>query len=435
MRSEKSIGLALFTILTVTVFLTAPHAIAQQGTVLHSFGGYSGDGFEPLDRLTFDASGNLYGTTNQGGANGEGVVFELMPQASGGWTEKVLHTFKNDGRDGRNPWAGLNFDAAGNLYGTTYRGGPYDSGTVFELSPSAIGGWTEKILYNFNYNSKGGSNPTAGVTFDASGNLYGTTSLGGDGSCNVVGYLSGCGVAFELLPQAGGSWTEKILHTFTNNTNDGKFPYVGLIFDPSGNLYGTTFQGGVYGFGMVFELTPTTAGKWTEKPLHDFGTNKDGQTPSYDALTLDASGNLYGATITGGLYGGGTVFELTPTTGGGWTEKILHNFSNNDNGGNGVYAGVIRDASGNLYGMTGIGGPYPKLCGEQGCGTVFELTPTPAGTWSEKVLYNFTSTSGYFSQASLILDASGNLYGTALLGGAYFGGNHSAAGTLFKITP
>jgi uncharacterized repeat protein (TIGR03803 family) len=101
MRSDKSIGLALFTILTVTVFLTAPHAIAQQGTVLHSFGGYSGDGFEPLDRLTFDVSGNLYGTTNQGGANGMGVVFELMPQAGGGWTEKVLHTFKYDGRDGR----------------------------------------------------------------------------------------------------------------------------------------------------------------------------------------------------------------------------------------------------------------------------------------------------------------------------------------------
>ncbi|MGA2904008.1 MAG: choice-of-anchor tandem repeat GloVer-containing protein [Candidatus Korobacteraceae bacterium] len=231
------------------------------------------------------------------------------------WNEKVLHSFNNNGVDGAEPYAGLIFDAAGNLYGTTGNGGVNAGGTVLELTPAGGGNWAETVLYSFcsQTNCTDGANPSASLIFDAAGNLYSTTDAGG---------TYGDGTVFELTPTAGGGWTEQVLHSFNNNGTDGAYPYAGLIFDATGNLYGTTLNGGTYqcvdeGCGTVFELTPTAGGGWTEQVLHNFGNGTDGFWP-YAGLILDAAGNLYGTTQLGGTggncggYGCGTVFELTP---------------------------------------------------------------------------------------------------------------------------
>ncbi|MGA7459437.1 MAG: choice-of-anchor tandem repeat GloVer-containing protein [Candidatus Korobacteraceae bacterium] len=346
--------------------------------VLYSFCAQTNctDGEGPHAGLIFDAAGNLYGTTLSGGiygGYGAGTVFELTPTAGGGWTEQVLHSFGN-GADGLTLYSGLISDAAGNLYGTTYYGGTYGYGTAFELTPAAGGGWTEGVLHNFTYYD--GQQPWAGLIFDAAGNLYGTTYYGGL-YLACPGGASDCGTVFELMP-GGGRWGETILHNFGTG-GDGFSPTAGLILDAAGNLYGTTNGGGTYNQygGTVFELTPGVGG-WTETLLHSFGNGTDGEAPD-GALVFDTAGNLYGTTGGGGTYGGGTVFELTPTVGGGWTEQVLHNFGNGVDGAN-PYTGLIFDAAGNLYGTTQSGGNH-------GAGTVFELTPVhPCAKCSHGVL-------------------------------------------------
>ncbi len=208
------------------------------------------DGIHPLGGVIFDAAGNLYGTTQYGGAYGEGTVFELTPTGGGIWTEETLVSFFPLRMGGTNPTGGLTLDAAGNLYGTTYWGGPGLYGTVFELIPGAGGSWTEKLLYGFPDNDGAeGSNPAYGsLIFDAAGNLYGTASYGG-------GVSPGGGTVFAMRPTAGGRWAYKVLHTFGTGT-DGSNPGAGLIFDAAGNLYGTTWQGGASGSGAVFEIKP-----------------------------------------------------------------------------------------------------------------------------------------------------------------------------------
>jgi uncharacterized repeat protein (TIGR03803 family) len=406
------------TILTITL-LVANSWAAPGEKVLYSFSN-SNDGANPSASLILDTFGNLYGTTRGGGdpdcLDGCGTVFELIHPASGKWKEKVLHRFS--ATDGANPYGGLIFGANGSLLGTTENsGGVSRAGTVFELTRRADGSWAEKILHRFKLNTSDGDWPQAGLTFDASGNLFGTTYGGGS-----------LGTVFELTPKAGGGWAEKILHSFTNQGKDGYQPYADLVFDASGNLYGTTSAGGAYGSGAVFELTPKAGGGWTEKILHNFADNgKDGY-PSYADLVFDASGNLYGTTSAGGAYGFGAVFELTPKAGGGWTEKILHNFNGKD--GDGPIAGLIFDAAGNLYGTTVGGGGISSEC-KFGCGTVFELTPKAGGGWTEKILHSFNPSGmgGAFPFGSLIFDASGNLLGTTYGGGAY------GYGTVFEITP
>ena len=326
--------------------------------------------------------------------------------AATNWNEKVLHDFSNNGTDGFYPYGGLIFDAAGNLYGTTQVGGTYNNGTAFELTPTAGGGWTEQVLYSF------GGGLYDGLIFDAAGNLYGTMGGGGVG---------GYGTVFELTPTAGGGWSEEVLYSFGEGT-DGGGPYAGVIFDKNGNLYGTTTKGGTYGWGTVFELTPAAGGGWTETVLHSFNNNgTDGYTP-LAGLIFDAVGNLYGTTWHGGAYGypGGTVFELTPTAGGGWTETVLHSFNGTD--GSNPYAGLIFDVAGNLYGTTSNGGDY-------GLGTVFELTPAAGGGWTEQVLHSFNGTDGNGPIAGLIFDKNGDLYGTTAGGGNY------GHGTVFELTP
>jgi uncharacterized repeat protein (TIGR03803 family) len=430
MRSKRlSIGLTAILASTLVTLLTAStHAAAQQETILHSFPSSSKDGTNPESELIFDSAGNLYGTAPDGGSGvctlgmGCGVAFELVPAAGGGWTEKILHTFGN-GTDGATPFAGLIFDLHGNLYGATENGGS-GQGTVFELSPGAHGVWIEKILHNFAFNSTDGRGPTS-LTIDAAGNLYGITSAGG---------LHYQGTVFELSHSAGGGWTEKILHNFGSNSMDGTEPNPGLIFDADGNLYGTTFTGGAYGLGTAFELKRSASGVWTEKNLHNFNNNgTDGYFPAA-RLVLDAAGNLYGTTATGGLglCGGsqscGTVYKLTPMPSGTWNETVIYNFNQDGGDGYASYAGLIFDAAGNLYGTTSVGGtPFNQ-------GAVFELTPTAGGAWSEILVYSFGVTSdGTNPLSGLTFDKSGNLYGTTYHGGADASGQ--SGGTVFELKP
>ena len=419
---------AAFSVLAVTVFVTSV-GWAQQETVLHSFGGGTNGTF-PAASLIFDSSGNLYGTTAEGGihtscgdGSGCGTAFELSPKAGGGWTETVLHSFGN-GTDGIVPDGSLLFDQASNLYGTTVLGGIHGLGTAFELSPRQGGGWTETILHSFG-NGTDGISPNASLIFDSNGNLYGTTYFGG---------IHGQGTVFELSPSQGGGWTETVLHSFGSGT-DGAQPYAALILDMAGNLYSTTYKGGVHGEGTVFELSPRLGGGWTETVLHSFGNpaTQDGADPFGD-LVADATGNLYGMTQGGGIRGKGTVFELSLGQGGGWTETVLHSFGNpaTQDGAN-PFAGLIFDQDGNLYGTTYLGGIHSL-------GTAFELSPSGGGGWTETVLHSFGvpgSQDGSDPEGGLIFDRSGNLYGTTMAGGIHVDGVCSpvGCGTVFELSP
>ena len=308
----------------------------------------------PLGNLVFDASGNLYGATMYGGieygGGGEnGLVFELIPGQNGIWTEKVIHAFcpQSPCLDGLNPTGSLLFDSAGNLYGTTSYGGAHGQGVVFQLVPGASGTWTENVLYSFcnpHISCRDGANPQPGLVFDSAGNLYGTTWVGGESAGCRGRYPNTCGVVFELTPQNNRQWTERVLHAF--NYHDGAYPFAGLVFDGAGNLYGTTPYGGAFGSGVVFELVPGADGSWAENIIHHFDA-----VPHLPASTpvFDNAGNLYGTALRGGGQNCGTVFKLTPGQNGVWTQTVLHTFTGPDTG-CGPLAGVILDSAGNLYG-------------------------------------------------------------------------------------
>jgi uncharacterized repeat protein (TIGR03803 family) len=366
------------------------------------------DGAYPYGGLTRDAAGNLYGTTAGGGFFGNGVVFGLSP---GGGGEFLLYEFL--GGNGSGPYAGLISDAAGNLYGTTVGGGASGNGVVFKLSPPE----SETVLYSFT-GAADGRNPYAGLIRDAAGNLYGTTFYGGteNSACR-----NGCGVVFKVSP----SESETVLHSFTGGT-DGTNPQAGLTRDAAGNLYGTTVGGGAFGAGVVFELIRCDSAPtgYDFKVLYSFTGGADGGNP-YAGLIRDAAGNLYGTTAGGGV-GSGTVFKLIPCD-SGYELKVLHSFTGAD--GATPVAGLIRDAAGNLYGTTLHGGTEDSAC-EYGCGVVFKLSP--AGT--ETVLHSFTLADGANPYAGLIQDAAGNLYGTAAYGGISVN-DVSSAGVVFRLAP
>jgi len=357
-------------------------------SVLWSFGNGL-DGAAP-DDVIIDANGNLFGTTRAGGAYGGGTAFELTPPSATGenWSEAILWSFGN-GADPGGPTVGLILDAKGNLFGTTNGGGAFGGGTVFELTPPSTSGgsWTESILWSFG-NSTDGNGPDAGVIMDGSGNLYGTTNSGG---------ISGKGTVFELTPPStvGGAWTESILWNFGNGS-DGAFPQVGVIIDRNGNLYGTTHRGGVNDNGSdpggtAFQLTPPSSvgWNWTESILRNFGNGSDSKDPGA-GLTMDTRGNLYGTASLGGTYGLGTAFALMPpsNSGGPWSESILHSFGK---GNDAMHPStqLILDAGGNLYGVTFNGGTYGPAT--HGYGMAFKLNPpaTNGGKWTESILWNF----------------------------------------------
>jgi uncharacterized repeat protein (TIGR03803 family) len=422
--------------------LASTSALAQTTptfTTLHAFVDPSGsnnitDGAFPFAGLISAASGAFYGTTPLGGHSNEGTVFELLPPATAGgaWTETVLYSFKGSGvipgqqvigNDGALPYGGLIADASGALYGVTVNGGVYGYGAVYKVTPPALAGgaWTETVLYSFSGGGDGGY-PYGALASDASGAVYGTTSMGG---------TSNYGTVFQLTPPtvAGGTWTEAVLHSFS--FTDGAYPYTGLTSDASGALYGTTIDGGTlaggaYGAGIVFQLRPPAlaGGNWTETVLHVFTeAGGDGGRPVYAGLALDASGAVYGTTDVA-TSGPGIVYKLTPpaVAGGNWTETVLYSFTGGSDEGD-PQAGVILDAAGNVYGTT-EGGSATQL------GTIFKLAPpaTAGGAWTETVLHTFTGSDGALPMAGLVADASGALYGMTQEGGS------GGAGTAFQLT-
>jgi uncharacterized repeat protein (TIGR03803 family) len=408
--------LAAVTVILILVLVLAPGAWAGKFKTLHKFKSHQQDGLLPYGSLVFDAAGNLYGTTEAGGVGDNlGTVFKLSPNADGKWTETVLYSFTGfiTGDDGQEPLAGLVFDQAGNLYGTTAYNGGSGGGTVFELSPNPDGSWTESVLHSFNYDDGGGYRPTASLLLDLAGNLYGTADYGG-------AYDNG--VVFELSPNPDGSWTENVLYSFTGG-EDGGEPHAGLTFDAAGNLYGTT-TGYVSGGGNIFQLIPNQDGTWTEKVLYSFTGGNDGIAP-YARVIFDQSGNLYGTTNGGGAYGYGVVFRLKPTAKGKWKETVLHEFNGTD--GAYPYAGVIRDQSGHLYGTTWAGGAY-------GYGTIFRLKRVKGG-WKETVLRSFNNKPEAYPWADLIFDTAGNLYGTTVGHDTGEACVHGPCGSVFEITP
>jgi uncharacterized repeat protein (TIGR03803 family) len=269
--------------------------------VLHRFNHNGTDGVIPYAALIQDTAGNLYGTTFLGGTAGAGTVFKLSPNGDGSWTEEILHSFQNNGKDGENPYASLVIDSLGRIYGTTEQGGNYSSGTVFELRQQSPGVWLEEVIYSFG-NGPAGKTPAANLIFGASGTLYGTTDLGSNNNCGTV---------FELKPTVN-DWSQKILYSFKGHT-DGCNPSGGVVLDALGNLWGTTYQGGQYASGTVFKLSPGVGGPpWTEQIVHSFSNGTaDGANPSA-GLTLGADGNFYGTTFYGGQFYSGSLFQVTP---------------------------------------------------------------------------------------------------------------------------
>ena len=273
---------------------------------------------------------------------------------------------------------------------------------IFTIGTSAFA--QEKVLYNFGGLPDRSVAPGGQLLFDAFGNLYGTAGGGTDSA----------GTVFELARDSGGVWREKILHSFASDGVDGEVPSgESLISDSAGNLYGTTTEGGAHNVGTVFELSPQAAPatQWTENVIYTFlPSPDDGQKP-FAGLVMDAAGNLFGTTLFGGRGGDGTVFELTPNNDGSWTESILHEFKGPD--GYGPMSTLALDSAGNLYGTTGSGGARSE-------GTVFELSPSGDGKWTETVLYSFFDfpTDGWFPSGGVIRDSAGNLYGVTANGGS-----------------
>jgi uncharacterized repeat protein (TIGR03803 family) len=424
--------------LTFAALVLTATLSAQTEKVLHSFTGQI-DGKYPYGGLIFDPAGNLYGTTYGGGNTGScsgygcGTAFRLAPTPGGRWQENVLRGF-NGVSDGAYILGGLTQDASGNLYGTTMEAaGRGCCGTVYELSPTSSGAWKETILYTFSGGADGGTPMQGRVLLDSAGNLYGATPFGGNNAASCGNsFGSGCGVIFELSPTSSGSWTETVLHAFTGG-DDGAQPATQLVFDEAGNIYGTTSGGGASLRGVAFELSRATSDEWQETVLHAFGSIPDGENPgSGEELVFDGAGNLYGATSGGGAYGYGAVFELSPTASGTWTEAVLYSFAGGHDGKN-PNAGVVFDAAGNLYGATIYGGilfPSKAPKSAPGCGVVYKVAPASGGAWTETVVHHFTcGGDGGNPSSALIVDTSGNLYGTTTDGGRY------NSGVVYEVIP
>jgi uncharacterized repeat protein (TIGR03803 family) len=410
-------GVALLVITTVILAVAQGSWAQSNYKTLHRFSRAGERGARPAAGLVFDQAGNLYGTTPSGGANNEGVVFKLTPNADGGWTEVVLHSFTG-GKDGSTPVAALIFDQTGNLYGTTGGGGAYSGGTVFKLMPKWDGSWNLRVLHNFNrYDGQG---PNGNLTLDSAGNLFGTTNQGGAYSNGTV---------FELTPNPDGSWKESVLHSFRviYGGKDGGYPFGGVTFDLAGNLFGTTSQGGVYSSGTVFELTPKSDGSWKESIIHTFINDGHDGYVLLAAVIFDAAGNLYGTTSGGGggtacgQFGCGLVFRLTPTGHGIWKESVLHYFTGGNDGSR-PSASLTFDSVGNLYSTTENDGAY-------GYGTIFKLKPNGKGGWGHAVLHSFRNHPGALPISGLISDGRGRLYGTTQ------GDGQTTFGSIFGIFP
>ena len=393
-RSIWWLSRALATVVAIC-FLVVP-ASAQNYSILFNFSG-GAVGSAPAG-LAIDAAGRLYGTTYFGGSGGGGTAFRLS-RAGSGWVLSTLYSF--NGTIGGDEPGILVIGPDGALYGTTLSGGaPCNCGVVFRLRPSphacssTLCPWHEEILYEFQ-GTPDGANPSGSpLTFDSAGNIYGTTLYGGSESAP--------GTVFQLSPSAAG-WTERVIHTF--HGYDGSHPAGSLAFDSAGDMYGTTENGGLDDIGTVYELSPDGS-DWTYSVLHSFGS----EGFPIAGVVLDPSGNLYGGT----LLSPGNAFEMSLHD-GFWSYTSLYQFDGGEDWG-GVSGNLLRDPSGNLYGPVMTGGS------PRGQGSIFKLAPA-GGSWTYTDLHDFgEGADGVGPQGGLVRDSSGNLYGVTIGGGQYSDG-------------
>ncbi len=381
-------------------------------SILHFFAGPTTDGSSPaFGRLLEDSNGNLFGTTNLGGAGNQGIVFELV-KSGNTYTQNVLYSFDVGGTTGAKPDGGLIADGNGDLFGTTQDGGAHVLGTVFELVKSG-NSYTETVLYSFVGGASDGANPYGTLIMDSNGDLFGTTTRGGG---------SDIGTVFEMVKNGSSYDAPTILHSFAGGS-DGDFLQFGVIADGNGDLFGITNQGGNSSSdGTVFELVKGGSG-YTKITLYSFaGSPSDGGSP-YGTLSMDGNGNLFGATHGGGTNDVGTVYELAKS-GSSYTETVLYSFAGGTTDGGFPDAGVIVDGNGNLFGTADLHGPIIN-----GAGMVFELVKS-GSSYTETALHFFAGSPSDGNQpaSDLILDANGNIFGTTLGGGA------SSFGTVFETS-
>jgi uncharacterized repeat protein (TIGR03803 family) len=355
-----------------TIFKMSPPAVSGGVwplTTLYNFVPYGSGGYVPISDLITDSTGAFYGTTFSGGdpVCNCGGVYKLIPpvQAGGAWTEQSLYAFTGNDIDGRLPaTAPLTMAPQGILYGVTIRGGTWDSGVIYQLTPATDGTYTESVLYSFG-DLADASTPNGPITLDSSGALYGVTSLGG---------VFNNGTVYKFVPAGNGQLAiESILFSFKAGTKSGVTPIGNLLFDSAGNLYGVTNAGGsANDDGTVFKLTPAKAA-WTESTLYVFN-KKSGANPEGGLTWNPATGALYGTTSAqnGKTTGDGSVFKLLPPTvqGGAWTESTLYQFTYATVGGYPT-GSVTRDpTTGTLYG-TAINGGITGC--DLFCGTVWQI--------------------------------------------------------------
>lgn len=319
-------------------------------------------------------------------------------------TETVLYNFNDNGTDGFNPTGSIVFDARGNLYGTTALGGAYNAGIVYKLTPQTGGGWTESILHNFG-NGTDASQVSAGLVIDASGNLFGSSAGGG---------LYGGGTVFELSPHAGG-WVERVLASFASIGDLGSYPSP-VTLDSSGDIYLTTYFGGTYDFGAAVELEKSGSA-YRERTLYSF--NQIGHQGIYPGggLAITPSGKIYGTTTQGNGFGDGLFFGLTFAASGAAKVSYLYSFDSYD--GDVTDPNVLTYNGSNFYGA-----------GVTGYGSIYELQPAAGGGWTESIIHNFEVLSDGEDPSTVSFDASGNMYGTTCCGGPISGG-----GSVWELSP
>src|SRR6266704_2437178 len=324
------------------IALSLATATATTTDVIFSFAEDDGE-YADTD-LETDGAGNIYGTTVLGGDFGSGTIFKLSPTPSG-WEPTVLYSFTS-GADGGEPYKGVTLDRDGNLYGTAVAGGSGSCeggcGVVYKLTNSG-GTWTQTVIHAFT-GGDDGSGPGARVAVDPHGNVYGMTPTGG---------AFGLGTIYQLHPGANGNYSFKVIHSFTGGA-DGSSGSAGKMVLRNGHLYGAATTGGAFGSGIAFELRPTQVGEWDFKTLYSFRGQPDGVFP-YGALLFDRSGNIYGTTYYGGINGVGAVYQLAPRPTGEWRERVLYSFAGGGDG-NSPISHMNFDSVGNLYGTTSEGG-------------------------------------------------------------------------------
>lgn len=376
---RRSVSNAIISAALLAVGFLAGRGVAHADTQFSVLTTFDASGQSPVAPLIQGTDGNFYGTSSQGGAANAGTVFQLTPAG----TFTPLYAFTG-GADGGYPYAGLMQGTDGNFYGTTSQGGAAGAGTVFQLTPAG----TLTVLYAFTGGADGGY-PYAGLVQGIDGNFYGTTSQGG---------VAGGGTVYQLTPAGDLA----VVYAFSG-ADDGASPYAGVIQGTDGNFYGTTYQGGAFGVGTVFQLTPTGA----ITVLYPFTGGADGAYP-YAGVIIGVDGSLYGTTSQGAANGGGSVFQLLPDG----TLTTLHAFAGGATDGAYPVGTVMQASDGNIYGTTFFGGSADS-------GTVFQVTSTGAFT----LLYAFTGAEdGAYPYAGVVQASDGNIYGVSAFGGAFGGG-------------